>query len=112
MPGMAEHDIAIAIAPTASRISEAQDGQHPFVPRPRLAVRTLTLGALAAGAALGAIVLCFVGFNGAAALATGAGLATTVCLLLAMTLSFTERGLYTKAEGATRRPNWLRLAIA
>ncbi|MBS0644280.1 MAG: undecaprenyl-phosphate glucose phosphotransferase [Acetobacteraceae bacterium] len=112
MPGVAEHDIAIAMSPATSPISEAQDGHYPFVPRPKLATRTLTVGALDAVAALAVIALCFVGLNGWDALISGTGMGTAVCLLLATTFSFLERGLYSRAEVATRRPNWRRIAIA
>ena len=112
MPGMAEHDIAIAIASSASQMSEVRNGQTLFIPRPRLATRTLTLAAIDVTVTVAVLALCFLLFNPVHDLSRGGVPAVIVFLTIAMTVSFAERGLYARAEVAARHPNLRKITLA
>ena len=113
MPGMAEPDIAIDIAPSVLGISGNSD-TPTFVsgPRPRLVSLTLSLiglDALVAGCAVG---LCYALFMPATRVSISAAAIPLACLTICMSLSFFERGLYAAAQILSREVPWQKIAGA
>jgi polysaccharide biosynthesis protein PslA len=113
MPGVAEPDIAMDIVAPAARLSGVSDGSgHIFLPRPRLAIRTLALVLMDAAVTAAAALLCYGFFNPWQTVAASSLIAPVACLTLSMSLSFFERGLYAPADVMSRQLNGRRLALA
>jgi len=109
---MAERDMAIAITSSVSRAPDIAPDRHVLVARPRLVTRTLALAVLDAVVTIAALLLCLALFHRPDGLRDPAVLTVTICLTPAMSLSFMERGLYSRSEVSTRHPNWRKIALA
>jgi polysaccharide biosynthesis protein PslA len=113
MPGMAEPDIAIDVATSSPAKSEVRNNNLSlFVPRPRLAARTLRLIGLDAAVTACAACLCFAMFHPAGPFTSSPVVLSMACLTVSVILSFFERGLYAPAEVVSRELPWRRLSLA
>jgi Undecaprenyl-phosphate glucose phosphotransferase len=113
MPGMAEPDIAIDIANSASALSEVQgNAALAFAPRARLAGRTARLIGLDAAATACSASLCFIAFNPAREVTSSHVVLPMLSLTLCLILSFFERGLYDAHEVMSREMPWRKIGLA
>ncbi|MFL5255438.1 MAG: exopolysaccharide biosynthesis polyprenyl glycosylphosphotransferase [Rhodopila sp.] len=113
MPGVAEPDIVLDIAATTQRQSGAADDPGPTLPpRPRLAIRTLVLVLLDAAVTAFAAILCFEMLEPQRPVLASSAAVALACLVLCMTLSFFERGLYAAAEVMSRQLHGYKLVLA
>ena len=113
MPGMAESNIAIDIASSASDTSEVHGtSSHPFAPRPRIAALTLGLIALDAVVTAGSAMFCYAQLNSVAQIRSSSFAIPLITLTVSLTLSFFERGLYAPLEIVSREMPWRQIVVA
>jgi Undecaprenyl-phosphate glucose phosphotransferase len=99
-------------APTERLSGPVDDPGHTFPPRPRLAIRTLALILLDTAVTACAAMLCYEFFKPQQALYASALAVAMGCLILCMSLSFFERGLYAASEVMSRQLHWRKLVLA
>jgi len=113
MPGMAETDIAIDIVSSTSQLSGVHDAPgEPYIPRPRLAIRTLSLISLDAAVTAAATMLCFCLYHPLNEVTALPAVSLSACLAICALFSFFERGLYASIEVVNRTVNWRKIALA
>jgi polysaccharide biosynthesis protein PslA len=110
---MAEPDIAIDIATTASGLAADQgDRSDRFAPRARLAGRTARLIGLDAAVTACTGLVCFAIFNPAREVTSSHVVLPMTSLTVCLILSFFERGLYDAAEVMSRELPWRKISLA
>ncbi len=113
MPSVAETDMAIDIVTSSTRVAGAPDTPaHAFLPRPRLAMRTLGLIASDALVTVCMGLFCYGLYHPLRALPGTSILIPLACLTVCVNLSFFERGLYAPADVISRQLNGRRLILA